>query len=201
MLEYSPQELDVLDAGLLSGASPADLANILGRTPKAIRAKRLERVRAGLLALSQRPERWTAGLIETLKLRWAQGASASQIARELGEGFTRNSIVGKVHRLGLSNSERPPRPPIPRPRARVARPKKAQTNPKRQYHILNTDDSGWSLMSHKPDMGRVGLLDAKANECRWICDNDLCCGAYAPDLARQWCSFHASVVFRPVRVR
>jgi GcrA cell cycle regulator len=33
---------------------------------------------------------------------WAEGQSASQIAKELG-GVTRNAVIGKVHRLGLSN--------------------------------------------------------------------------------------------------
>jgi GcrA cell cycle regulator len=33
---------------------------------------------------------------------WAEGKSASQIAKELG-GVTRNAVIGKVHRLGLSN--------------------------------------------------------------------------------------------------
>ena len=33
---------------------------------------------------------------------WAEGNSASQIAKELG-GVTRNAVIGKVHRLGLSN--------------------------------------------------------------------------------------------------
>jgi GcrA cell cycle regulator len=32
----------------------------------------------------------------------AEGKSASQIAKELG-GVTRNAVIGKVHRLGLSN--------------------------------------------------------------------------------------------------
>jgi len=45
---------------------------------------------------------WTDERVETLKRMWAEGQSASQIARELG-GVTRNAVIGKVHRLGLSN--------------------------------------------------------------------------------------------------
>ena len=45
---------------------------------------------------------WTEERVETLKKRWAEGQSASQIAKELG-GVTRNAVIGKVHRLGLSN--------------------------------------------------------------------------------------------------
>ena len=45
---------------------------------------------------------WTDERVETLKRMWTEGASASQIAKELG-GVTRNAVIGKVHRLGLSN--------------------------------------------------------------------------------------------------
>jgi len=45
---------------------------------------------------------WTEERVETLKRMWAEGQSASQIAKELG-GVTRNAVIGKVHRLGLSN--------------------------------------------------------------------------------------------------
>ncbi len=45
---------------------------------------------------------WTDERVETLKRMWAEGQSASQIAKELG-GVTRNAVIGKVHRLGLSN--------------------------------------------------------------------------------------------------
>jgi GcrA cell cycle regulator len=53
-----------------------------------------------------KPERpvmsWTDERVETLKRMWNEGQSASQIAKELG-GVTRNAVIGKVHRLGLSN--------------------------------------------------------------------------------------------------
>ncbi|RYH08117.1 GcrA family cell cycle regulator [Tropicimonas sp. IMCC6043] len=45
---------------------------------------------------------WTEERVETLKRMWGEGQSASQIAKELG-GVTRNAVIGKVHRLGLSN--------------------------------------------------------------------------------------------------
>ena len=45
---------------------------------------------------------WTDERVETLKKMWGEGQSASQIAKELG-GVTRNAVIGKVHRLGLSN--------------------------------------------------------------------------------------------------
>lgn len=79
---------------------------------------------------------WTDERVETLKRMWAEGQSASQIAKELG-GVTRNAVIGKVHRLGLSNrvggkdedeaeapvaAARPDPAPQPAPAATAARP-------------------------------------------------------------------------------
>ena len=55
---------------------------------------------------------WTDERVETLKKMWAEGQSASQIAKELG-GVTRNAVIGKVHRLGLSNRVGPGGMPEP----------------------------------------------------------------------------------------
>ena len=44
---------------------------------------------------------WTDDRVDTLRKLWTEGLSASQIAAELG-GVTRNAVIGKVHRLGLS---------------------------------------------------------------------------------------------------
>ena len=83
---------------------------------------------------------WTDERVETLKKMWAEGQSASQIAKELG-AVTRNAVIGKVHRLGLSNrvgpggreegeeaelptpapTPEPPRAPAPEP-VRAAEP-------------------------------------------------------------------------------
>ncbi len=45
---------------------------------------------------------WTDERVEQLRQMWNEGQSASQIAKTLG-GVTRNAVIGKVHRLGLSN--------------------------------------------------------------------------------------------------
>jgi GcrA cell cycle regulator len=49
---------------------------------------------------------WTDERVDLLKTMWGEGKSASQIAKELG-GVTRNAVIGKVHRLGLSNRTAP----------------------------------------------------------------------------------------------
>ncbi len=80
---------------------------------------------------------WTEERIEKLTKMWEGGATASQIAEELG-GVSRNAVIGKAHRLGLKARPSPvkpndkteaPRaeaPPKPAPRAAApAEPKPA----------------------------------------------------------------------------
>ncbi len=50
---------------------------------------------------------WTDERVELLKKLWLEGLSASQIAGVLGEGVTRNAVIGKVHRLKLSGRAKP----------------------------------------------------------------------------------------------
>ncbi len=56
---------------------------------------------------------WTEERVELLTKLWAEGLSASQIARTLGEA-TRNAVIGKIHRLGLSGRATPTRAERPR---------------------------------------------------------------------------------------
>jgi GcrA cell cycle regulator len=49
---------------------------------------------------------WTDERIERLKKMWHDGATASQIADELG-GVSRNAVIGKAHRLGLEQRPSP----------------------------------------------------------------------------------------------
>ena len=77
---------------------------------------------------------WTDDRVETLKRMWGEGQSASQIAKELG-GVTRNAVIGKVHRLGLSNrvegeeaAAAAPVPPAPEPAPAAAAAAAAATD-------------------------------------------------------------------------
>jgi GcrA cell cycle regulator len=69
---------------------------------------------------------WTDERVEQLKKMWSEGQSASQIAKELGS-VTRNAVIGKVHRLGLSN--RAGAGPMPEP-VEVKPAKQAAPEPK-----------------------------------------------------------------------
>ena len=76
---------------------------------------------------------WTDERVEKLKELWTEGMSASQIAKVLG-GVTRNAVIGKVHRLGLSNrtqGEEPKAAEAPKPKPAVAAsvPPKAAAEP------------------------------------------------------------------------
>ncbi|HEX6742206.1 MAG TPA: GcrA family cell cycle regulator [Sphingomicrobium sp.] len=79
---------------------------------------------------------WTEERIERLKKMWHEGATASQIADELG-GVSRNAVIGKAHRLGLEQRPSPVKPgeekevkkPAPAPAAaapKAAAPAKAE---------------------------------------------------------------------------
>src|ERR1700754_4810249 len=62
---------------------------------------------------------WSEPRVELLKKLWEAGHSPSQIAAELGN-MTRNAVIGKVHRLGLSGRAKSPSSAAPR--QRKARP-------------------------------------------------------------------------------
>jgi GcrA cell cycle regulator len=81
---------------------------------------------------------WTEERIDRLKAMWSKGATASQIADELG-GVSRNAVIGKAHRLGLEQRPSPVKPgdekakpaeaaaPVakPAPKAEAPKPKPA----------------------------------------------------------------------------
>jgi GcrA cell cycle regulator len=52
-----------------------------------------------------RASHWTEARQEQLVSLWSQGLSATKIAQALGEGFTRNAVVGKLFRLGLKRTD------------------------------------------------------------------------------------------------
>jgi len=57
---------------------------------------------------------WTDERIATLTKMWEGGATASQIADELG-GVSRNAVIGKAHRLGLKSRPSPVKANEPKP--------------------------------------------------------------------------------------
>jgi len=82
---------------------------------------------------------WTDERVELLKKLWMEGLSASQIAGVLGEGVTRNAVIGKVHRLKLSGRAKPA---SSAPRAR------STARPSRRVAAPSSSPRGGSIGSH-----------------------------------------------------
>lgn len=80
---------------------------------------------------------WTDERIDKLTKMWEGGATASQIAEELG-GVSRNAVIGKAHRLGLKARPSPVKPnekaetpaAKPAPRAAGENPRAAPAAPR-----------------------------------------------------------------------
>jgi len=68
---------------------------------------------------------WTDERIERLKKMWSEGATASQIADELG-GVSRNAVIGKAHRLGLDARPSPVKPGEEKEKKAAASPASAK---------------------------------------------------------------------------
>ncbi|OCC23270.1 GcrA cell cycle regulator [Croceicoccus estronivorus] len=66
---------------------------------------------------------WTEERIATLTKMWEGGATASQIAEELG-GVSRNAVIGKAHRLGLKARPSPVKTNDAPKKAKAAAPSK-----------------------------------------------------------------------------
>ena len=110
---------------------------------------------------------WSEPRITTLRTLWLDGLSASQIAKQLG-GVTRNAVIGKVHRLGLSGRGAPSAPgrtarispPRPaRPRRAVVRPSRVMAPPRPPVAASVTVPEGPGLVT---DMARLAV-----HACKW----------------------------------
>lgn len=157
---------------------------------------------------------WTEDRVEVLKKLWAEGHSASQIAKELG-GVTRNAVIGKVHRLGLSGRATPSRP-VKRP-PRLARPKPrlqpdgSVTLPKTisdadEKAVKTAETAARVALAPQPlsDGEAATILTLSGSMCKWpIGDpadpNFAFCGRKAS--GGPYCAEHAKVAFQPSKKR
>ena len=159
---------------------------------------------------------WTEERVDVLKKLWAEGHSASQIAKELG-GVTRNAVIGKVHRLGLSGRATPSRP-VKRP-PRLARPKpRLQPDgtviaPK-PMTLANADEPlrsaekvamAAALPPQKLSDGEAAtILTLRDSMCKWPIGDPAdpkfaFCGRKAQ--SGPYCSEHGKVAFQPAKKR
>jgi len=100
---------------------------------------------------------WTDERVELLKKLWMEGFSASQIAAELGDGVTRNAVIGKVHRLKLSGRAKPA---SAAPRARTA-PRSGAPRRVSSGSMGARSSLSASVMKHR-SMGSAPMIGATA---------------------------------------
>ena len=111
---------------------------------------------------------WTEEKVKNLKKLWLKGASAAEIAKKLG--LSKNSIIGKVHRLNLET-----RPSPIKSKVLVKKTKTVQ----------------------KPT--RLGIMELKLNTCRWPIgdptDEDFhFCGANTV-MGKPYCAEHCAMAY------
>src|SRR6201982_4145446 len=115
---------------------------------------------------------WTDERVESLKRMWGDGLSASQIAAELG-GITRNAVIGKVHRLGLSGRAKSPSSSAPRVRKprthmmRVPRPSMRGNTALALAFEMEPEPEPELIENIIPIGQRRTLLELKEDTCRW----------------------------------
>jgi GcrA cell cycle regulator len=149
---------------------------------------------------------WTDERVETLKKLWLDGLSASQIAKQLGGGLTRNAVIGKVHRLGLSGRATPSQPH--RPVFKTPRPPRPVTpsipTPRRSVDLqlraepLATPSLPVVLIE---ETGSATVLTLGAHMCKWpigdpATDDFTFCGRRA-GAEGPYCVEHARVAYQP----
>ena len=163
---------------------------------------------------------WTEERVAELKKLWAEGHSASQIAKRLGS-VTRNAVIGKVHRLGLSGRATPSRP-VKRP-PRLARPKPQQLPRQAQMRPATAGNTALAVREQTallaplaepeaniepqllPNGDMVTVMTVKDTMCKWPIGDPAdstfgFCGR-ASSNASPYCAEHARVAFQPAKKR
>ena len=150
---------------------------------------------------------WNEERVELLKKLWADGLSASQIAAQLG-GVTRNAVIGKVHRLGLSGRAKTPSSSVPR----VRKPRPSGMRPRMRYHGNNALAPQYEMeqdldpLANVVPMGpRITILELSESTCRWPIgepgkDGFGYCGSKSKD-GMPYCPYHARVAYQPAADR
>jgi GcrA cell cycle regulator len=153
---------------------------------------------------------WTDERVELLKKLWADGLSASQIAAELG-GVTRNAVIGKVHRLGLSGRAKSSSSGVPRQRKprshmmRVSRPSSRGANALALSYDMEPEPEPELIENIIPLGQRRTLLELNEDTCRWPIGDPATpdfffCGG-KPLNALPYCHYHSRVAYQPASDR
>jgi GcrA cell cycle regulator len=157
---------------------------------------------------------WTDVRVEELKKLWESGLSASQIAAELGN-VTRNAVIGKVHRLGLSGRAKSPSSAAPRPRKaprpasqqmmRVSRPASRGNTALAQAFELDPEPDPIAFDNVVPMSQRLSLLQLNEATCHWPIGDPsssefFFCGGKAL-VSLPYCAHHSRIAYQPASDR
>jgi len=156
---------------------------------------------------------WTDERVELLRKLWLDGLSASQIAAELAHGITRNAVIGKVHRLGLSGRVKAQAPAVPRQRTRSAAPRPASRTaapvargnlgvafrPMEAPEPLPVED----VVIPMSEM--VTIMELREGMCRWPVGDPTTpefrfCGSHGANIG-PYCRHHARIAYQPAQER
>ena len=151
---------------------------------------------------------WPHNRVEQLKKLWEAGLSASQIAAELGN-VSRNAVIGKVHRLGLSGRGKSLSSAAPLRRKahpaqhvmRVTRPIARGNTALAQAFEVEVEPDPVTSDNVVPMSQRLSLLELNEATCHWPIgdpsspDFFFCGGKVLTGLP--YCAQHARVAYQP----
>jgi len=155
---------------------------------------------------------WTDDRVEQLKKLWEAGLSASQIAAELGN-ITRNAVIGKVHRLGLSGRAKSPSSAAPRQRKprpaqhmmRISRPIARGNTALAHAFDVEAEADPVAYDNVVPMSQRLSLLELTEATCHWPVGDPgsseffFCGGKSLHGLP--YCAHHSRVAYQPASDR
>ena len=146
---------------------------------------------------------WTDGRIEILRTMWSEKRSAGEIAIVLGAGITRNAVIGKITRLGLTGMGGEPyrSPPVRVAAAPKAEPISPRYSPDPALVRAKRPPQLIEKIVAPDDSLRVTIADLKGSMCRWplgdpSSDDFRYCGSPARHGA--YCAFHGAIAYTPV---
>ena len=149
---------------------------------------------------------WTDDRVELLKKLWAEGLSAAQIANKMG-GVTRNAVIGKVHRLGLSGRATPAKPQRGCSPAAERKSGSSSSAPKeRRPEVKSVIPEPEFIAPLVLDTGyRTTVSTIGNNMCKWPLGDPAredfhFCGQKTLS-GKSYCAYHAHLAFQPPQRR
>ena len=149
---------------------------------------------------------WTEDRVEVLTKLWAEGLSASQIAKRLG-GVTRNAVIGKVHRLGLSGRAKPSRPKtVSKTRSTPKRTAVKPRTPRKPAPVVQAPPPPPPVEAKPLPNGEYAtILTIRDHMCKWPIGDPAAsdfrfCGRRIKE-GEPYCEAHCNVAYQPSRRR